>query len=1146
MNKLEAKNLVFNTFEKSFDEPRFTYFVRNLLNNLDESKSQTWAGNYIPESFRNAIKTYKRIGQYTAKDNGTSRLRGNVLDVLIVNVKRDITLERARTLQRNFIARHLKQRNHEAALVAFYTEGYDDWRFSLVKMDFNLNKTRVEIELSPAKRYSFLVGENERSHTAQSQFQKILTEIPNPSLNDLEQAFNIETVTREFFLEYRNLFIHTKLELDKVLKDDPKLKLEFESKAVNSVDFSKKLLGQIIFLYFLQKKGWFGVERDSDWGTGSKKFLRELFDLSAAASAKAEKKHGINFFNDYLEPLFYEALRMDRSHDDHYYSRFNCKIPFLNGGLFDPIGNYDWVHTDINLPNELFSNKHKTKEGDVGDGILDIFDRYNFTVIEDEPLEKEVAIDPELLGKAYEKFNAIRPDNFNEYIKVLKSGKKGEENKFNKQYGVYYTPREIVHYMCRESLINFLGSEFSNRTDAYQKVSTEQLDAFGNTTRKGQLALEKEYKPNPFIPKEDIETLINYGELLGENEAVVESKGKETETYYHKLPESIRKNATLIDEKLADILICDPAVGSGAFPVGMMHEIVSARNVLSIFIKDKIRTIYKFKRECIEKSLYGSDIDSGAVEIAKLRLWLSLVVDENDINNIKPLPNLDYKIVCGNSLLNYPYKPLGLDEIERLKQEFIFETNPTKKNELREKIDTAIYGLYRNSEKNLGYKVTMDFKINFSEVFHQNNGFDIIIGNPPYLESRSPDFTDKLKNEIQASLKTLWNNDSKYISRGSDLLIYFFERSLTLVSPNGWIILITQNAWLDTDYGKLFQDFLIRHTQVKKIIDSDFKHFDSKDGPNINTVITVFEGNQTNRSNAINFINYSISNNYFEVPSATKLYSYEDNFLEQYKWGILLKSKKPILDILRNINSFGKRLDELTHLKLSPGQGLNLSKDYFVSKDFVEENNILKEAFPILTSDDGAPFILSKTSKYLLPSSCRLSLKKKINISLFDEKSTSKKPPLFILPRGIGRHFCSYNNINSYSASFVEIYDNEGNISKPDILRFWLFFNSSLFWLIRELSGRKNLGGGMLKAEATDLKSFPLYFQFKEIEIIGKLFNHLSDKEALSPIEEIQTQHHQQIDRIVFNYLKINLEQQTEIVESLKQQILTRSAKSKT
>ena len=119
------------------------------------------------------------------------------------------------------------------------------------------------------------------------------------------------------------------------------------------------------------------------------------------------------------------------------------------------------MHIDILLPDKLFSNQTKTKEGDIGTGILDVFDRYNFTVTEDEPLEKEVVIDPQLLGKSYETFNAIRPDNFAEFKKALKSGRKGEENKFNKKFGVYYTPREIVHYMCQQSLINYLATELS-------------------------------------------------------------------------------------------------------------------------------------------------------------------------------------------------------------------------------------------------------------------------------------------------------------------------------------------------------------------------------------------------------------------------------------------------------------------------------------------------------------------------------------------------------------------------------------------------------------------------------------------------------------------------------------------------------------
>ena len=182
---------------------------------------------------------------------------------------------------------------------------------------------------------------------------------------------------------------------------------------------------------------------------------------------------------------------------------------------------------------------------------------------------------------------------------------------------------------------------------------------------------------------------------------------------------------------------------------------------------------------------------------------------------------------------------------------------------------------------------------------------------------------------------------------------------------------------------------------------------------------------------------------------------------------------------------------------------------------------MLKKPSPISTIYAAAPFCISKTSRYLLPSSTKNIQQKGLSFSLFDKKSTNKKPPIFILPRGIGRHFCAYNSINSYSASFVEIYLDGGSISRPDLLRFWLFLNSSLFWLIRELSGRKNLGGGMLKAEATDLKSFPLYFQFNEIDKIEDIFNSLSAKEALSPLDEIQSQHHQQIDNLVFNYLRI-------------------------
>jgi len=778
MDKKQAKQSIKETFENPFDKGQFTDFIKNLLNNVKEAPF-TYQGNYIPEKFRPYIKSLERIGKFSDGENS--------LDILIVTLKNESSLERARTMQRNFIAWYLNGSRggemKDAALVAYVSPDQNDWRFSLVKMDYNFEKTptgkiKVREEFTPARRWSFLVGANEKSHTAQSRLVNILAnDEHDPSLAELEEAFNIETVTKEFFLKYRELFLRTKEALDEVVKNDSKIKADFEAKGVDTVNFAKKLLGQIVFLYFLQKKGWFGVGRDDDWGSGSRHFLRELF----------QKKHGDynNFFNDILEPLFYEALRVDRSHDDDYYSRFNCKIPFLNGGLFDPIGNYDWVHTDINLPNELFSNSRKTKEGDSGDGILDVFDRYNFTVREDEPMEKEVAVDPELLGKVYEKFNAIRPDNYDEYKAALKSSNKDAENKFNKTFGVYYTPREIVHYMCQQSLINYL----------YTRAEEEGL---ADT-----------------IKKQDIEDLIEVGEMITEHEATaIEKKEKikngiqKSTEYTALLADSIRENAGLIDQWLAEITVCDSAVGSGAFPVGMMNEIVRARNVLSVFlVKNNTRSDYEFKRRCIEHSLYGVDIDPGAVDIAKLRLWLSLVVDEEDIKNIKPLPNLDYKIVCGNSLLGVK-KDLFNDELfydlEKLKPLFFEETNPTKKIEYKKQIDGLISQITKGHTE-------FDFKVYFSEVFHHRGGFDVVIGNPPYIQLQ------KAYNETQKYADLYKNQNYETFDRTGDIYCLFYQKGIQLLKQNGLLTYITSNKWMRAGYGEKLRIFFAKHNPLQLI-----------------------------------------------------------------------------------------------------------------------------------------------------------------------------------------------------------------------------------------------------------------------------------------------------------------------------------------
>jgi len=799
MDKQQAQTIIKETFEKSFNKDRFNGFIKNLLNQIEDAPF-SYQGNYIPDAYKPFISRYERIGKY---NDGEKRI-----DILIVYLNRRTSIERARTRQRNFIAGYLDGKygsdvSKDAALVAFVSPNEEDWRFSLVKMDYRFEqarngKVKVKDEFTPARRWSFLVGKNESSHTAQSRLvPRLADDEHNPTLAQMEEAFNIEKVTKEFFGKYRELFLWTKETLDKIVKQDAKIEADFEAKGVNTIGFAKKLLGQVVFLYFLQRKGWFGVERDAEWGTGTKQFLRELF----------QGKHGKygNFFNDILEPLFYEALRIDRRHDDDYYSRFNCKIPFLNGGLFDPIGGYDWVHTDILLPNELFSNQNKTKEGDTGNGILDIFDRYNFTVKEDEPLEKEVAVDPEMLGKVFENLLEVKD---------------------RKSKGSYYTPREIVHYMCQQSLINYLNTELNKGVTLYQNIGDLQTNAFGNEAKIGQLDLTVKRKSGQQISKEDLEILIEYGEYVGENEATVVSKGRETDTYFYKLSENIRKNAKLIDEKLASIKVCDPAIGSGAFPVGMMHEIVKTRNVLTTFLslrgaqatkqshtgdyfadaRDDNRTIYHFKRECIEKSLYGVDIDPGAVEIAKLRLWLSLVVDEEDINQIKPLPNLDYKIVCGNSLLGYPYTPMGLEKIEKSKELFFYETRPKEKNELREQINHSIYDLFKSTEESLAYRVTVDFKINFSEVFHEKGGFDVVIANPPYVRADSGDDYLEFRGQLEKSgmYETLYEK--------WDLFIPFIERGLNILNREGGLIFITSDSLCTAKYAhKLLEMILRKH-----------------------------------------------------------------------------------------------------------------------------------------------------------------------------------------------------------------------------------------------------------------------------------------------------------------------------------------------
>ncbi|MBP7612330.1 MAG: Eco57I restriction-modification methylase domain-containing protein [Paludibacter sp.] len=771
MDKKTAQLLIEDTFNNAFNEEQFTVFAKNLLNDL-EPKNNFYTGNLIWDDYKEHINTYKRIGKYVDPE-------GEALDVLIVEVKSLTKLERARTTLRNFVIKHLGKFEKDYALVAFYSKEDDgaDWRFSFIKLEYRSEldeekgKVKLKKEFNPAKRYSFLVGKYEKAHTAKNQLLPLLQNIANnPTIEELEAAFSIEKVTDEFFSQYKDLYI----KLFEHFENDSYVKAAINQAKIDNSRFTKKLLGQIVFLYFLQKKGWLGVAQNERWGTGKKRFVQELFD-----QAKAE---GVNFFKDKLQYLFYEALAKERDNVNSYYERFKCRIPFLNGGLFE--ADYRWENANITIPENLFRNEEKNKAGDVGTGVLDVFDRYNFTIKEDEPLDKEVAVDPEMLGKVFENMLDITE---------------------RKSKGAFYTPREIVHYMCQESLIQYLDNALE-----------------GN------------------VVKEDIETFIRKGHFALENDERVATKG-ETKTYKYQLPESIRQNANLIDQKLIDIRICDPAIGSGAFPVGLLHELVNAMLVLKPhlsydYLTEKLkgfgfehresvsdsRYIYRLKRHIIQESIYGVDIDASAIDIARLRLWLSLVVDEDDLDPIETLPNLDYKIVCGNSLIGLPdsaMKDLTVEaELETLKEKFYNLKDDAQKKALRQQINEKMRELLNSVEQFASYKIDFDFKLFFSEVWYkkksqddpkpERNGFDVLIGNPPYVRQ---ELFKEYKYYLQSSYKSIYDGRA-------DLYTYFIKKGFDILCNNGVLTLITSNKFIVRGYGEKIRKVLAREKTIKTIV----------------------------------------------------------------------------------------------------------------------------------------------------------------------------------------------------------------------------------------------------------------------------------------------------------------------------------------
>jgi|APTNR8051073442_1049403.scaffolds.fasta_scaffold00523_23 adenine-specific DNA-methyltransferase len=451
-------------------------------------------------------------------------------------------------------------------------KGIRVWRLTLVAKDSELTDEGIKEKVTHAKRYTYLLGPSETCRTPAQRLEKLSIET-NITFQKVREAFEVEKLSDEFFEEYTRHYERFckylqesnfrksvfKISITKDARDEER------DKAFKPIrDFVKKLLGRIVFLYFVQKKGWLGA-KDTNYKDGLPDFIKQLFLQSGGNDS---------FYSNSLTVLFFDTLNKERPNDDFKMpDGEKVKVPFLNGGLFDQ---EEFDDALLTIPAKLFHNQEfydviLDKKNPVNSrGFFDFLDSFNFTVYEDGPDDHTVAVDPEMMGHIFE--NLLED---------------------NKDKGTFYTPKEIVHYMCEESLIEYLATHL-------------------------KLDVKEERTPLRLLVKD-----------------------KEIEN-------SLRLHLGEIDTLLDSVKICDPAIGSGAFPMGLLQEIHSIKEVVAFALNREWKPA-EVKENIIQNSIYGVDIEKGAVDIARLRFWLSLVVDED---KPRALPNLDYKIVVGDSLVS--------------------------------------------------------------------------------------------------------------------------------------------------------------------------------------------------------------------------------------------------------------------------------------------------------------------------------------------------------------------------------------------------------------------------------------------------------------------------------------------------------------
>lgn len=728
---------------------------------------------------------------------------GRALAVFCFEVADNVLIPRNRKELRNIAASFIDQDKFHGALAFYHSQNKDDYRLTFIAKQTYLNESGelVKKETAP-KRYTFLLGKNEPCTTAASRLKELADKKTYGSiyLADVTDAFSVERLNKEFFNGYKAQY---------------KKFVDTLSDTKQHRDYVKKLLGRLVFLQFLQKKGWMGVPTsNTKWEGGDKNYLSNLID-----------KHSDNdrLLSDVLEPLFFGVLntRSEERVTLFTKNRWNLSlltefegIPYLNGGLFEP----DRIdNLNIDFPYAYFKD------------LMEFFSQYNFTIDENDPDDSEVGIDPEMLGHIFE--NLLED---------------------NKDKGAFYTPKEIVQYMCRQSVIQYL----------------------------------KTHEPSEQYA-EAIEQLINDGVVS----PILQNKN----------------SAIRFTQLLKEVKVCDPAIGSGAFPMGILYVLYHAIHHLHSHAEphgnfDSTQT----KRDIIQNNIFGVDIEQGAVDIARLRFWLALVVDAEEP---QPLPNLDYKITCGNSqiyhyALDMPiadvfeeYNRVGKENARKEKSiwnKFTLEDykrlvvgyteEHTDKVGLKAKINDIkncfrttlaqgdirqrqlaeqrvyeyeaipLFGKRKAEEDPVGYAAaksklnklkekehailnnkkyekSFEWRFEYPQLLDDKGafiGFDIIIANPPYIKEgrMSKTFFEPYK-------------DSPYYKGKMDIWYLFACNGLDLLNPNGVLCFIATNNWTTSFGASKLRDKVIKETRICNIV--DFGAVMMFESASIQTMIMMFQ-----------------------------------------------------------------------------------------------------------------------------------------------------------------------------------------------------------------------------------------------------------------------------------------------------------------